>query len=117
MIDPLVLRNDTTAQVAARYQTRVITGYAYEERNTNGGQRAIQSPIRRVSSRVDSLPTNRDRRGPTRTKQRSFFDGPRRGKWPGFGLRWYRSRGRDHRVCGGNYSLFRKRDRLPDPSV
>jgi hypothetical protein len=35
MIDPLVLRNDTTVQVAARYQTRVITGYAYKERNTN----------------------------------------------------------------------------------
>jgi hypothetical protein len=27
MIDPLVLRNDTTVQVAARYQTRVITRF------------------------------------------------------------------------------------------
>jgi hypothetical protein len=28
MIDPLVLRNDTTVQVAARYQTRVITDFS-----------------------------------------------------------------------------------------
>jgi hypothetical protein len=30
MIDPLVLRNDTTVQVAARYQTRVITRFQLE---------------------------------------------------------------------------------------
>jgi hypothetical protein len=30
MIDPLVLRNDTTVQVAARYQTRVITRFPLE---------------------------------------------------------------------------------------
>jgi hypothetical protein len=30
MIAPLVLRNDTTVQVAARYQTRVITRFQHE---------------------------------------------------------------------------------------
>jgi hypothetical protein len=63
MIDPLVLRNDTTVQVAARYQTRVINRSQHERPRTGA-----------ILPRSDCASESADEVNASRTLHRAVWD-------------------------------------------